>query len=150
MSPYAPEMHDIMSTFDPSDDRLNSSKGSEETDEEFSWFNPEEHLDDTYFHLVNKNRRTIEPGEQVFYCYGNRTNKFLLLNYGFCFPGNNYDSFEFPMRLDIPVGQVFVPEIVDLNWSSRMNQVVRLKKDQICEVMVGFLRSVCKKSFFDQ
>ena len=53
------------------------------------------------------------------------------------------------MRLDIPVGDIFVPEIVDLNWTSRMNQVVRLKKDQICEVMVGFLRSVCKKSFFD-
>ena len=129
MTPYAPEMLDIMSPHEPSDDRLNSDKGSEETDDEFGWFNPEEHLDDTYFHLVNKNRRTVEAGEQVFYCYGNRTNKFLLLNYGFCFPGNNYDSFEFPMRLDVPVGSVFMPEIVDLNWSSRMSQVVRVKKD---------------------
>ena len=54
------------------------------------------------------------------------------------------------MRIDVAVGQVFVPEIVDLNWSARVNQAIRLKKDQICEVLVGFLRSVCKKSFFDQ
>ena len=29
-----------------------------------------------------------------------------------------------------------------------MAQAVRLKKDQICEVMLSFLRSVCKTSFF--
>ena len=34
MTPYAPEMLDIMSPYEPSDDRLNSDKGSEETDEE--------------------------------------------------------------------------------------------------------------------
>ena len=123
-------------------------ENSEETDEEFDWFEPEIHTDETYFSFVNKNRKTFMPGDQVFYCYGNRTNKFLLLNYGFCFPGNKYDSYEFPLRLDVPVGEVFVPEIVDLDWKSRAIQLVRVKKDQICEVMCGFLRSVCKKSFF--
>ena len=76
------------------------SADSEETDEEFDWFNAQEHTDETFFTLVNKTRETIEAGEQVFYCYGNRTNKFLLLNYGFCFANNKYDSYEFPMRLD--------------------------------------------------
>ena len=102
-------------------DRLNS----EETDEEFDWFNPEEHTDDTYFTFVNKNRQTVMPGDQVFYCYGNRTNKFLLLNYGFCFPGNRYDSFEFPLRLDIPVtelnGTMNASQIVDLEWRHRQH-----------------------------
>ena len=87
---------------------------SEETEEEFDWFDPVEHTDDTYFVFVNKNRKTITAGEQVFYCYGNRTNKFLLLNYGFCFPGNNYDSYEVPLRLDTPIGEFFAPELVDL------------------------------------
>ena len=50
----------------------------------------------------------------MFYCYGNRTNKFLLLNYGFCFPGNKYDSFEFPLRTDVSQIDLFVPELVDL------------------------------------
>lgn len=74
---------------------------------------------DTYFTFVNKNRETIEAGDQVFYCYGNRTNKFLLLNYGFCFPGNRYDSFEFPLRLDVPTDEIFPPDFVDLDWTSR-------------------------------
>ena len=76
-------------------------------------------MDNTYFNFVNKNRKTIEAGEQVFYCYGNRTNKFLLVNYGFCFPGNKYDSYEFPLRMNMPIGELFVPEIVDLEWTSR-------------------------------
>ena len=32
---------------------------SEETDEEFDWFNPVEHTNDTYSNSVNKNRKTI-------------------------------------------------------------------------------------------
>ena len=42
-----------------SKDRLNS----EETDEEFDWFEPEEMEDEVYFNLVNKNRKTFQPGE---------------------------------------------------------------------------------------
>ena len=103
--------------------------GSEETDEEFGWFHPEEHTEGTYFNFVNKNRETIETGDQLFYCYGNRTNKFLLLNYGFCFPGNKYDSYEFPLRPDVSQVDLFVPELVDLEWSSNRLQAVRLKKD---------------------
>ncbi len=142
--PYAPQM--ISSITDEwKTDRLNS----EETDEEFDWFDPLEHTDDTYFNFVNKNRKTIMPGEQVFYCYGNRTNKFLILNYGFCFPGNSYDSYEIPLRLDVPLtNEIFVPEIVDLAWKNRIGQAVRLKKDQICDVMLAFLRSCCKNPFF--
>ena len=54
------------------------------------------------------------------------------------------------MRLDVPVVDLFVPEIVDLEWNSVRTQAVRMKKDQICEVMLAFLRSVCKKSFFSE
>ena len=38
----------------------------------------------TYFTLINDNRNPILPGEQVFNCYGKRTNMQLLRNYGFC------------------------------------------------------------------
>lgn len=142
---YTPQMISTIGD-DWKSDRLNS----EETDEEFGWFDPVEHTNDTYFTFVNKNRKTFMPGEQVFYCYGNRTNKFLLVNYGFCFPGNSYDSYEFPLRLDVPTDEIFVPEIVDLSWQGKLCQAVRLKKDQICEVMVAFLRSCCKQSFFSE
>ena len=51
-------MYDVL-TEHVSIDRLNS----EETDEEFDWFEPTEMEDRTYFNLVNKNRKTIQPGE---------------------------------------------------------------------------------------
>ena len=95
-----------------------------ESEEEFKWFDPVREGEQTYFNLINNSRRTIETGEQIYYCYGNRTNKFLLLNYGFCFPNNRYDSFEFPLRLDISMSndrEIFVPELVDLDWQAGSN-----------------------------
>jgi hypothetical protein len=50
---------------------------------------------DGYFSYVNMSDKVLQPGDQVFYNYGNRTNRFLLLNYGFCFENNPFDSFEF-------------------------------------------------------
>ena len=89
---------------------------SEETDEDFDWFEIDVHTEDTYFNLVNKDRRTVEAGEQIFYCYGHRTNKYLMLNYGFCFPGNKYDSFEVPLALNWKNFNEFSPELIDLEW----------------------------------
>ncbi len=31
----------------------------------------------------------------MFHCYGRRTNRFLLLNYGFCLNNNKYNSLSF-------------------------------------------------------
>ena len=70
--------------------------------ENFDWFDEKVHGDDTYFTYVNKNRKPIKAGEQIFYCYDFNSNQYLLLNYGFCFPDNNYDSLEVPLRLDAP------------------------------------------------
>lgn len=50
---------------------------------------------------VNHSRRTLQPGEQAYYHYGNRSNKFLLLNYGFCFAENKYNSYAFKLKLDL-------------------------------------------------
>lgn len=50
-------------------------------DEDFSWYDDAAMRDDTYFVLVNCDRRTIRQGEQAFYCYGKRSNAFLLLKY---------------------------------------------------------------------
>ena len=52
--------------------------------------------------------------------------------------------------MDVPIVDLFVPEIVDLEWKSNRTQAIRMKKDQINEVMIAFLRSVCKKNFFDR
>ena len=56
--PYKPYKIDLSNP-----DAARSLLNSEETDEEFGWFHPEEHTDDTYFNFVNKNRETIETGD---------------------------------------------------------------------------------------
>ena len=67
--------------------------------EDFSWLNDCENRDDEVaFVYVNENRRTIQPGEQVFYNYRNRSNENLLLFFSFCFPGNEYNSLLLHLR----------------------------------------------------
>lgn len=48
-------------------------------DEDFKWYNHEKMKDNSYFVFVNCDRRKVKKGEQVFYCYGKRSNAFLLL-----------------------------------------------------------------------
>lgn len=73
-------------------DSNEESEDDDSDDHEFSWYNADTHDKETYFTIVNHDRRTMQPGEQAWYCYGNRSNKFLLINYGFCFAGNRLDS----------------------------------------------------------
>jgi hypothetical protein len=40
-------------------------------------------------------RISTKKGDQLFNCYGLRTNRFLLLNYGFCIRNNKYNSLGF-------------------------------------------------------
>ena len=49
------------------------------------------------------------------YCYGNRSNTYLILNYGFCFAGNKYEDYNLNLRLDCDMSDPFVPSLVDLN-----------------------------------
>jgi len=53
------------------------------------------------------------------------------------------------MRLDCDLKEPFIPTMVDFRGIERMIQPCRFKIDQICDIMVSYLRSVCKTSFFD-
>ena len=67
--------------------------------EDFTWLKDCENRDDEVgFVYVNENRRTIQPGEQVFYNYRNRSNENLLEFFSFCFPGNEYNSLLLNLR----------------------------------------------------
>ena len=59
---------------------------------DFKWW----HFDDrqTSFVLTTKRLSTYKRGEQIFNCYGRRSNKFILLYYGFCIATNQYDSLQ--------------------------------------------------------
>ena len=68
-------------------------------DEDMSWYT--EDLKSTYFVIVNNSRKTIKPGEQIFFCYGNETNDHFMLRYGFCFENNKYDSYQVKLSADL-------------------------------------------------
>lgn len=81
-------------------DEESEESASEESDEEFDWYSRK--LDnETYFVFVNNNRQPFEKGKEVYYCYGNRSSKYLLVNYGFTFANNRYASYPINLRMDI-------------------------------------------------
>ena len=57
---------------------------------------------DVYFTLLNINRKPIESGSEVEISYGPRTNKDLLLHYGFCLKDNCHDYYQFTVDMIAP------------------------------------------------
>ena len=45
--------------------------------------------------MGTKYKTAYKKGDQLFNCYGLRTNRFLVLNYGFCLANNKYNSLGF-------------------------------------------------------
>ena len=43
----------------------------------------------------------MKLNEQTWFTYGNRSNKFLLENYGFSYADNIYDSYQFFVKMDM-------------------------------------------------
>ncbi len=68
-------MKKIESQVDPEDSE------EDEDPEDFAWWRHDDH--DMYFSMTTKSKSYFSKGTQVFNCYGRRTNRFLLLNYGF-------------------------------------------------------------------
>jgi hypothetical protein len=93
------------------------SDSYEDVDEDYDWYKPSKHQNDTYFCMINQERRTLKKGEQAWNCYGNRSNRFLLLNYGFCFANNRYDSYSFKVKMDLDLNDLFVPFMPD--WTEQ-------------------------------
>ena len=119
---------------------------AEDSEEDFEWF--EDKDDDCYFVMVNKDRRTVKKGEQVFYCYGDRNNRFLMQNYGFCYPNNNFDSLSVLVRYDVDLGAEFEPSFIDMKIQSILANEIRFKRDQINQVLLAFFRLRCRKSYY--
>ena len=87
---------------------------------------------------------------QAWYSYGARTNIFLLVNYGFCFENNLNDSFSTFVRTNIDLQNgPFTPEnmIAPPDQEDHI-QEIQLKKNQLNEILIAYLRSLKKRTFF--
>ena len=116
-------------------------------DENFDWYDADKYEKESYFCYVNQERRTIQKGEQAYYCYGCRSNKDLLTNYGFCFADNRYDSYSIMLKMKVDImSEADIPSIIDFK-GAEFTQEVRFKTDQISQIAIGYFRLQCKKAF---
>lgn len=103
------ESPELPSYIEVLDQMQNKDESTESEDEDFNWYVPRDHEEDTYFCLINTQRRILQSGEQCFYQYGERSNKFLLTHYGFCLKDNKADSYSIKLKLEIDLSDPFVP-----------------------------------------
>lgn len=71
---------------------------------------------ETYVVLVNKSKKTIKKGDEVFYSYGRRTNGYLMMNYGFCYPENKYESVEISLEMRKIAREFNAKELVSFDF----------------------------------
>ena len=116
--------------------------------EEETWAMTSDDLKEVSFYHFNSARRTISAGEQIFYNYGNNKNGYLMLQYGFCFPSNKFDSFELRMKLDMSIQDHNISDLIDFDLKSRSIQKIFLKHDQLNLTLIAYLRSLLKQQFY--
>ena len=112
-------------------------------------YRPELLATDTFFTFVNSSRSVMRKGSQAWYVYGNRTNASLLVQYGFCFKGNLFDSVLAYVRLEVFfVNQETFPDLLQMvvppdqeTMVNRPLQEIRFKRHQLNDVLTAYIRS---------
>lgn len=144
------------------------NKGEGEPEEDFQWASEvlcsdqvqgeeskskdgqaEREMLDTYVAMVNQTRKPMLKGSQAFFCYGNRTNIYLMVNYGFCFQDNLYDSYHVNVRLDLDTKTAIDPKKLQAYYGKEDNiQTIRLKRDQFNCFLMAYIRDLLQHSYY--
>lgn len=77
---------------------IDSSDEDRNEEENFAWYDINDR--DTYFVLTTMNQHIYRPGDQIYHCYGRRSNRYLVSNYGFSLSSNKYEAISFKINLD--------------------------------------------------
>lgn len=91
--------------------------------------------------MNSRHRSCYRQGDQLFNSYGLRTNRFLILNYGFAIRQNKYNSLGF---------KVFVNYTSDDKQEMRHVKILKLKKNKLSEPLLQYLRVNLVSSFRTQ
>ena len=98
----------------------------------------------------------MEKNKQAWYCYGNRTNSYLLINYGFCFPDNLYNSFKLEIKVCLDYSLYSSEnQIKPLNYLYQWGedipgnkcQEIRLKMNSINWILISYFREIVRETF---
>ena len=132
------------------DKRRQEYDSSEEEDDEenFVWLNSCD--PSAYLVLASKNKNLYEKDQQIFHCYGRRTNRFLLVNYGFVIDKNKYNSLSFRVWVNFDwkkraeAGPDFVQPDDD---DAKISKIIRLKQNKLNEDIFAYLRANLLNSY---
>lgn len=113
---------------------------------DYDWITPDLEKDSHYV-LCNRNRAMIQINEQIFKTYGMRSNDDLLVQYGFCFLNNCYESYRLflPIDLDLTIAGPIDPTSM-LIFVDYMGQdlsgleLVNLSRDMLSDKLLAYLR----------
>ena len=79
-------------------DFVSSEDESGDEEENYAWYRDPD--SENYFCLHTGSKMCIEKNDQVYICYGRRSNRYLLSAYGFTLAQNKYNTLSFRVWLD--------------------------------------------------
>lgn len=85
-------------------------------------------------------------GDQLFNCYGRRTNRFLLINYGFCLRHNKYNSLGFKVFVNFDNEEQKSPNDTPVE-KQQFQKVIRMKLNRLSLDLLQYLRANLVFSF---
>lgn len=123
--------------------RFGFMSDSYDGEENFSAWLDYDNDGDVYYAMGTKFKTCYKKGDQLFNCYGLRTNRFLLLNYGFALRNNKYNSLGFKVFVNYQPKEKAQSGAVlsEENNESRFQKIIRLKRDKLCEDLLQYLRA---------
>eukprot|EP00357_Protocruzia_adherens_P016911 CAMPEP_0114994628 /NCGR_PEP_ID=MMETSP0216-20121206/13249_1 /TAXON_ID=223996 /ORGANISM="Protocruzia adherens, Strain Boccale" /LENGTH=722 /DNA_ID=CAMNT_0002358519 /DNA_START=25 /DNA_END=2193 /DNA_ORIENTATION=+ len=74
-------------------------EGTDDDEEDWSWWSNDD--DKLYYAMRTGSRTVFQKDKEVFNCYGRRSNRYLLLWYGFALDENRYNSARFKLWMNL-------------------------------------------------
>lgn len=148
------ELNKVLNEYKSSEDEEDYSENEQsdsEEDEAEEEEEPEKPLSSYYYLLKTGARGSCKAGKQLFNCYGNYSNRQLLLYYGFAMEGNAYDSLR--VRLWNPafggrMGLISLEDLVEKRYTEELaaaklddvTQIFRLKRNKVNFALLTYFR----------
>jgi hypothetical protein len=84
-------------------------------------------------------KHVYKQDDQIFHCYGRRTNQYLLRNYGFALRSNKYNSLRF--RVNVDFGWKQNMEGKGKSDQQKVTKMIKLKKDKLKDEILAYFRA---------
>lgn len=103
--------------------------------EDYSWWKGPDDNRGIFFAMGTKFSSSYNKGDQLFNCYGRRTNRFLLVNYGFVLRYNKYNCLGFRVYV------TFKDEDSENKEPQKHQKIIKLRMHRLSLDLLQYLRA---------